>query len=506
VSLSGSVEDLPLLEILQVVAFCQKTGHLTVRTPRGDAGVAFDSGRVVAGYVWDVPSLPPDPPDPGPQHDAQVRRRITAVLERLVRLQEGAFAFTLTDTVPRSLGDRDLSGETLSGGINPEELMLDLARQLDEDRRNASAALEASLSAPGAEELPLEELLLDEVTPPSAEEANGPAVLLVDDEPEVLRVVGHRLREAGFALSQARDPAAARREMDRLAASLGRFLLVVDLGLPTETGTTFRGGLDVARAASGLASPPPVLLMADRLDEKLRARARRLGVSLLAFKPNLSKLDPRQYEVDLRAFGDKIAKDLLPRLAGRQRPRVGRPAAAELPVAVGRDAAAVLRAALEELDQGPDPDLVAFLILKTARALFPRGILFGVKDDQLRGLSGFGAADDGDSLDLLARELVVPLDQSSPFAEAVARGVPWAGPLPGNGVMTTLLDRIGRLRAARASIIPVRAQRETIAVLYGDAPAAEAPPPLDALVGFVERAGRALEGSLRSAPPAPSAP
>jgi hypothetical protein len=47
VSLSGSVEDLPLLEILQVVSFCQKTGHLTVRAPEGEAGVVFDSGRVV---------------------------------------------------------------------------------------------------------------------------------------------------------------------------------------------------------------------------------------------------------------------------------------------------------------------------------------------------------------------------------------------------------------------------------------------------------------------------
>ena len=72
------------------------------------------------------------------------------------------------------------------------------------------------------------------------------------------------------------------------------------------------------RAASGPALPPPVLLMAETFDEKLRARARRLGVSLLAFKPGLSKLDPLQYEADLRAFGDKLARDLLPRLEGRR--------------------------------------------------------------------------------------------------------------------------------------------------------------------------------------------
>ena len=61
-SLSGSVEDLPLLEILQVVSFCQKTGHLTVRAAAGDAAVVFESGRVVAGYAWDVPRFPPPTP------------------------------------------------------------------------------------------------------------------------------------------------------------------------------------------------------------------------------------------------------------------------------------------------------------------------------------------------------------------------------------------------------------------------------------------------------------
>jgi hypothetical protein len=154
VSLSGSVEDLPLLEILQVVSFCQKTGHLTVSTPAGDAAVLFDSGRVVAGYAWDVAPLAQDDPAPGPARELVVRGRIAATLERLVRLREGEFAFHLSQQVPATLGGRDLTGETLAGGINPEELMLDLAKKLDEDRRDAAAALEASFAAPlGEDEL-----------------------------------------------------------------------------------------------------------------------------------------------------------------------------------------------------------------------------------------------------------------------------------------------------------------------------------------------------------------
>jgi CheY-like chemotaxis protein len=504
VSLSGSVEDLPLLEILQVVSFCQKTGHLTVRAPAGEAAVLFESGRVVSGYVWDVPCLPRDHPPDGPARELVLRQRLASVLERLVRLREGEFAFHLTDGVPLVLGGRDLTSERLPYGINPEELTLDLARKLDEDRRDAAAALEASFAAPEEDDLVLEELPFEEPEPPPT--ANGPVVLLLDDEPDVRRVVGDRLRIAGFDVSLAASIGMARREMERLAAAQTRFLLVADLGLPSESGTSFRGGLDVARLASGLKSPPPVLIMADTFDEKLRARAKRLGVSLLAFKPGLSKLDPLQYEADLRAFGDKLARDLLPRLEGR---RTGAPARvdARKEPRPGNDAReTVLASALAEMRESPDPDLVAFLLLRAARAFFPRVVLFVVKDERLRGLSGFGPVDSADSLDLLARGLTVSLEPPSPFSQAVLSGKAWTGPLPGDGPMRGLLDRIGPLGAASAVILPVRAHREAIAVLYGDAPDGGSLPPIGPLVEFAEEAGRILgDAFLARRTPAPVA-
>ena len=502
-SLSGSVEDLPLLEILQVVSFCQKTGFLTVRAPAGEAAVLFESGRVVSGYVWDVPGLPRDQPPQGPAREIVLRQRLASVLERLVRLREGEFAFHLTDGVPPTLGGRDLAGETLPYGINPEELMLDLARKLDEDHRDAAAALEASFAAPADDDVVLEELPLEE--PPAPPPATGPVVLLLDDEPDVRRVVGERLAAAGFAVSLAASLGMARREMERLAVARTRFLLVADLGLPSESGTSFRGGLDVARLAGGLPSPPPVLLMAETFDETLRSRAKRLGVSLLAFKPGLSKLDPLQYEADLRAFGDKLARDLLPRLEGRRSGAATRPAPPKTlhPGEAARET--VLRSALEEMRRSPDPDLVAFLLLRAARAFFPRVLLFVVKDERLRGLSGFGPADSAGSLDLLARGITVALEPASPFSEAVASGKAWTGPLPEDGPMRGLLDRIGPLGAATAAVLPVRAQRQAIAVLYGDAPEGGTLPPIGPLVEFVERAGRVLdEAFLARRTPAPA--
>jgi hypothetical protein len=244
--------------------------------------------------------------------------------------------------------------------------------------------------------------------------------------------------------------------------------------------------------------------MAETFDEKLRARARRLGVSLLAFKPGLSKLDPLQYEADLRAFADKLARDLLPRLEGRR--AAPRAKAKALPRPGEGARAVLLESALEEMRRSPDPDLVAFLLLRAARAFLPRVLLFVVKDERLRGLSGFGPVDSGDSLDLLAREVSVPLDPTSPFSEAVATGRPWTGPLPPDGPVRGLLDRIGPMEAAAGVILPVRAHRETIAVLYGDAPEGGELPPIGPLVEFVEHAGRALDEAFlsRRAPAAAS--
>ncbi len=486
-SLSGSIEDLPLLEILQVVAYCQKTGHLVVHAPQGDAGVVFREGRVVSGYIWDS-----EPTTAGSaQSDEGVRGRIAAILERLVRLREGEFAFNLTEQPPTRLGERDLTGEILADGINPEELMLDLARKLDEDRREGTATIEATFSAAtgdGESELHLEELPLEDPGPPST----TPAVLIVDDEPEVCRVVGRHLAGVGYEVVPAGSVAHAQHEMSRLAARDRRFLLIVDLGLPS-AGTNFRGGLDVVRFASGLTVPPPVLLMTETVDEKLRGRAKRMGISMIAFKPGLSKLDPLQYEADLRAFSDRLARDLLPRLGGRGRagPRTAGPAAAN----VSGDAEAVRRA-LREIAAEQDPNAVALMLLRAARSFFARAVLFVVKDDCLRGVSGFGPSGTDGPLDLVSRGLSVPLDTPSPLADGVATGRAWAGPIADGGPLRDLVDSIGALEARFSAVLPIRASRQTIALLYADAPDGSAMPPIEPFARVVEEAGRAFDSAL----------
>jgi hypothetical protein len=102
----------------------------------------------------------------------------------------------------------------------------------------------------------------------------------------------------------------------------------------------------------------------------------------------------------------------------------------------------------------------------------------------------------GTSLDLLARELQVPLGPASPFAEAVAFGRAWSGPVPSDGPLRAMVERLGSLGAVAAAVVPVRAQHETIAVVYGDTPGGAPLPDIAPLIDFTEQAGRALDQAL----------
>ena len=151
-SLTGNLEDLPLLDIIQIVSFSKKTGYLTIRADAGEAAIVFDQGSVVSSFTWESPPLDPETAKlPPPKRNAVLRKRVEMALEHLIRLREGQFSFSLTDETPKAIGPRDLVPETLDPGINAQELLLDLARGIDEDRRDSSAALEASFAEPTEE-------------------------------------------------------------------------------------------------------------------------------------------------------------------------------------------------------------------------------------------------------------------------------------------------------------------------------------------------------------------
>jgi CheY-like chemotaxis protein len=551
VSLNGNLEDLPLLDILQIVSFSKKTGCLSIRTDGGEGAIVFENGFVVAAFSAETPLLderhrllPPEKRLP------LLRQSIEGGLQQLIRLREGQFSFSLTEAIPDRIGARDITGETLPEGINAQELLLDLARGMDEDRRDSTAALEASFAEPAP--AALHETTEAQPAPSSAATAPPPAaaapapaatspadegpgtVLLVDDEDEVRRILAERFARAGYNVVEAEDPDAAVKKAGRLAKASIPFLLVTDLGMPTSGGTSFQGGFEVVKRLWKMNLRPPVLLMAETLSSTLQARARQMDISHFVFKPGLSKLDPEQFEADLRAFGTKIASDLLPRLgdvaAGVRRVRAkaeaappdpGRPGggaapAGPSPVRAAPGAAAPPPGAsspatademspdfeqlsrwLEELRGRQDATQISTLVMRVARDCFERGALFVVKNDTMRGLTGFGAAPRDEKLGLVVREVAIPLAEPSLFARVAVGRKPHVGPWPDEKWARHLLGKIGRFQSSAFALMPLLTNRETVAILFGDNADTGRPlGRLTALDTFVNQAGIALENAF----------
>ncbi len=89
-----------------------------------------------------------------------------------------------------------------------------------------------------------------------------------------------------------------------------RVVVITDLRMSTSTGRSFYGGFELVRRLKKNGFNPPVLLMTERLSEKARARAMELGITKVAFKPSISKLDPEEYKTDLRGFASLLMRQL----------------------------------------------------------------------------------------------------------------------------------------------------------------------------------------------------
>ena len=101
-----------------------------------------------------------------------------------------------------------------------------------------------------------------------------PKVLVVDDAPEIVRIVRDYLEHAGFAVSTAANGTDAL----RMARSERPDLIVLDLGLPG------RDGLDVTRDLRRESSVPIVMLTA-RTDEADKLVGLELGADDYVIKP-----------------------------------------------------------------------------------------------------------------------------------------------------------------------------------------------------------------------------
>ncbi len=467
-SLSGRIEDLPLLDIVQIVAFTQRTGYIRVETEVGVGAIVFRDGRVVACFSPGTSERVPRSALTPAEWEKRLTAGIGVDLAALSRLRDGNFGFVLSNEVPKQIEGYSLERETLAVGVDAQELLLDLARELDESRRDAATALAAPEAAPALDlpALPLTKAL--EVRP---------SVLVVDDEPDVRAFLMKRLVEVGY---EDVVGAATLESALQLAKQMGRagavFLAVVDLSIPDPAAGDLSGGLELTMRLRGLANAPRVVLVTPDPDPRIVRKGRQAGARRVIFRPTLGRLNKKLFEHHLDAFSGKLMTVLQQLTDGRAQGSVA--SASPIGLIDGLDLLGCIGETVGIRD----------LLLRVASGMVERVILLVRSEDILYPASGVGFP-----LGPMGFDLTVSA-YTSPFAEA----------LQGRAAQSFVTEAafwremsalsILRGRSLEAALIPLRAHGDAVGLLFVDNPiSGEALTRLDPLEAFVEEAGRRLE-------------
>jgi hypothetical protein len=542
-ALSGSLEDISIVDVLQILGMAGKNGVLHLDREDQKAQIAFSDGRVVAVTAHPRLSFLTDilierghltqekllqalekQREQGARHiplgstlleigaisvshiEDAVAQSILAAIGEIASWADGDFWFEPGGMKPPV--DPLFIPETVAieVSISPQELLLEAARIHDETmeqrRREKTAepeepeeeaagseAVEEAEAEP-APEPPVGGEDLSELTEEDVMADLNPPAILLSPDPELGGSLFTSLKEREVTLHPARTFEDARYLLVRLA---GRHpLLVIDTDMVTA---------DLARGQQGIHSVLqqrresgniPILTFGSGKNPRLLAGVLSAGVVSHVPRPVLEKReDPEAFERFVKTMAQLIKKEL-----SRMLPAEGTvPRNVQPMTYVGS-----LYHTMLDLRRSYHSVTVSLDVLRFVADYLERAILFLVKDKKLVGLGGFGlrgstgGTDPGKSLP----KLRVNIPPGTPVHEAIKNGtVQMVTTLEGDRVFKKLYDLVGAPVRAEALLIPIVVNEQTTSLIYADNGTQDvevcSPEPLGILV---EHAGLLLENML----------
>ena len=480
-ALNGRLEDLNLLKILQIVAFAKKTGTLKVEGNIARGAVLFRDGVVLCALSSSTtPILSPMAGRTLDQSRALLLEdEIRIALRELMGLREGRFEFVISTEPPTHFEGMDVRKFLLTKGVDPQELMLELEREIDNERKDSSSLLESS----GA------------VAPPDVEPTNiavpsladsDVTVLLVDDEPQVLDVVREELEGAGCTVETAAGAEDALALVDKIVESRRPMILVTDVYMPSSGGDTFEGGIEVIEHARKSRGKTSTILMTESLSSEARERAISLGVRKVTFKPALTKLDADEYGADLRSFATVVRRELAALMEDAKQE-------AELSTVPDLNHAVMFDFLKTMTDQLTRPaNGIARMILRVGSKYCERVALFLVKGPKACGLAALHLGRPARHVSEEIQDISFELQEVRSFAEVVYS----REPLALNHEKNPLPPLVDPGKAREYMLLPLLHNHEVLSILYCDNPnSGKALGNLSGLALFLAQAGMAMENA-----------
>ena len=533
--LKGELEDLPLIDMLQIIAFSKKSGYLRVAGPSGRGAVIVFEGRILFAFSWStMERIRELAHDPDKISIASNRKNIEAALRELAGLREGSFKFELTSEISDDLGGVRIKPFMIPGGIDPQELLLDLAVEIDNERREATTLVELAFQGDPPVDAEVDEALEHELgsqpnpivdtvqestltekalafvetveaaplaTIDAEVEQSSHTVVVVDDESPVTDVVGEELRVKGYQVFTASSPGEGANLVRTHLQNGESVLVAIDLKMPTSSGESFFGGFELIGRLQSDRLHVPVLLMVESLENEEREQAKALGIRRIVYKPTLTKPDPKLYRADLREFTDSVDTQLKKLIEDHQD-------GADAPVRAGDGEDGVermdflARMTKKLVEPGGSTD-VSVLVMQVAARFLERGVLFVVKSDAARGLAGFGFGASKKNCADITRNLSLSIEDAQVLTEVVTTGKTLRLREEPRSLdrslssLSSLFGEIGRGNASEGVLMPMLYSGATLLLLYGDnGVSGRALDDLDGLELFMAQAGMALENKL----------
>ncbi len=529
-SLVGSLEDLGLGDILQIVSLSRKSGRLLLRSSEGEGRIIFEQGLVRAAF------LKGDPEDlrgllvsggfvdaedidravdaaqsaglplaevvtqrigiGSERIDSLRREQIERAVLRMFEWQVGEFSFEIRDEVD----ERDLE-LALPTGINAQYLMMEATRLGDErdgdggdgvashepdgapDNHDAEtepvfsgdpgpgdtpAASAAPIEAPPVREASVEQ------TPATAPDkpAARPSISLVVIDPE-LRALEWVKSVLGGIFARVHIFQHSEGGIVRIRQYLARAELPVVLISTNAPADRLTGVSEFAEMLSRLRAQAPRMPIVVMTDESGERPPGIDAADAVVQRPPCSALVDRRRRKQVKAAAEALCELLEPWARGGDSSVPSVSGAA--PVACAADAAAPVLAPapgrVDEIierirDRSSGADLLT-LVLDFAAESFSRVAVFMVRDDVAIGLAQRDLSlADGPDDPALA-EMRVPLEEPAWFRQVVERHEPIQAP-PSDAGDEALAALLGSAAPSEAYVAPIESDGRVVALLYAD--------------------------------------
>lgn len=544
-SFVGTLEELGLGEILQIVSLSRKTGVLSLNSKGRDGSVFFRLGQVVRATsstyqhslgevlvqkgVIDLPLLRKGlafQQENGFRErlgvvfvknfgvsqetvEDVVREQIESVVFSLFDWAEGTFRFEVQKSI-ETVDDTKMDPLQfmLDKGLNPQFLAMEGTRILDEKRHAAESGF-AGGEYSGIAQKFSSDLVDGSNLPESSLHSAQLQVVIVDDDGPTLRAIAAGLTEKGFvvhAMTRSEDTLIM---LDSLHRGGERPAVLIDLIMPKMDGSGVLGGVELLELLHNNFKDLQLIIMTDYHHAEAEQKILELGYPFV--------IKPRRAEIDTPA----IMGSFLALITNDIRHSTDAGASAqwqdrfnlgdELRIEMGEDddmpraegvpqqsgGFSLLRGMLEELNNPELQGGVLLLVLRFASEFVNRAIVFTINDQIISGFGQFGITGGSISGDERVRAIHFPQESGSMFDEPLRTGQPCTFSPVLTPVDSHLFEQLGGGIPAEVFIGPLISRSRVIGFLYGDnLPDNKPIGDVEPLAIFLAQAGISIEKSL----------